>query len=418
MPNLPELFAEYDELAEDVARSKHDFFQGNVQRWLTFLKSAAPFAKPILQQLETAVDFNSWFEPYRLRLMGHGTKRIEWPQERNKRLGVQLLLFQQFVSGAIDPGTFALTVLHTGAHIRDGIAAIVGQIFVPMSRELRRFLVKSTTKQLNPAPIPIPGAPPSALSELKRYEQELEAILSRFSHNHEGIHIKLEDDGVYRQYVRELVDLLNDVLGSNGYSRQIAVEANEGTSNFYKSPSYKSVENIIGVLRAVQTRLARNPELLNRNASTAASEMSSKIFIVHGRAGLEQAVARFVTQIGLEPIILHEQANQGRTIIEKFEAHSDVGFAVVLLTPDDVGSARGGKQQPRARQNVILELGYFIGRLGRDRVCALLQGEIELPSDILGVVWATLDEHGAWKLNLAKELEAAKYNFDWAKIGS
>jgi predicted nucleotide-binding protein len=103
-----------------------------------------------------------------------------------------------------------------------------------------------------------------------------------------------------------------------------------------------------------------------------ASAPRKNVFIVHGQAdGPREAVARFLEQLGIEPIILHEHANRGRTIIEKFEAHADVGFAIILLTPDDMGVAQGGKQRPRARQNVILELGYFIGRLGRSHVCAL-----------------------------------------------
>jgi predicted nucleotide-binding protein len=144
---------------------------------------------------------------------------------------------------------------------------------------------------------------------------------------------------------------------------------------------------------------------------------STKVFIVHGHAeGPREAVARFLEQLGLEPIVLHERANRGRTIIEKFEAHADVGFAIVLLTPDDEGGRQGGKQHPRARQNVILELGYFIGRLGRSQVCALKAGDVELPSDILGVAWTPLDPGGAWKQRLAKELEAAGYGLDWNKM--
>jgi predicted nucleotide-binding protein len=255
----------------------------------------------------------------------------------------------------------------------------------------------------------------ATLSELKSYEERLTAILSRFNHTRDGIHIKREDDAPFRQYVRELIDLLNDVLGRNNYSGQIAVEFNEGVSNFIGSPSYKSVENIISIVRAVQTRLARNPPTLSRNNASEV-KMSRKIFIVHGHSGIEESIARFITQIGLEPVILHEQPNQGRTIIEKFENYSDVGFAVVLLTPDDVGGPRDGAQQARARQNVILELGYFIGHLGRGQVCALVRGNIELPSDILGVVWEALDEHGAWRTKLARELRAAGYEFDWSKI--
>lgn len=106
---------------------------------------------------------------------------------------------------------------------------------------------------------------------------------------------------------------------------------------------------------------------------TPASQKSDRIFIVHGHdAAARESVARFLENLGFEAVILHEQANRGRTVIEKVEANSDVGFAVVLLTPDDLG--RGISEadlEPRARQNVLLELGYFIGRLGRENVCAL-----------------------------------------------
>jgi len=86
-------------------------------------------------------------------------------------------------------------------------------------------------------------------------------------------------------------------------------------------------------------------------------------------------VARFLLEVGLEPVILHEQANRGMTVVEKLQANANVGFAVVLLTPDDEGkSSTEGQLKPRARQNVILELGYFVGLLGRDRVCALRKG--------------------------------------------
>lgn len=147
------------------------------------------------------------------------------------------------------------------------------------------------------------------------------------------------------------------------------------------------------------------------------SPFSRKIFIVHGHDdGARETVARFLERIGLEAIILHEQANQGRTIIEKVVANSDVGFAIVLLTPDDEGCVKGGTPEPRARQNVLLELGYFIGRLGRDKVCALKRGALEIPSDFAGVVWQTMDSNGGWKQALARELEAAGHSIDWNKV--
>jgi hypothetical protein len=142
---------------------------------------------------------------------------------------------------------------------------------------------------------------------------------------------------------------------------------------------------------------------------------SNKVFIVHGHdeAAL-QGLARFLEKLGLEAIVLKEQPDQGRTIIEKFEASaSDVGYAVVLLTPDDVGSARSDLQQNiRARQNTLFELGYFAAKLGRGRVCLLRKGDVEIPSDLFGIVYTTLDASDGWKMNLMRELKAAGLEFD------
>ncbi len=145
---------------------------------------------------------------------------------------------------------------------------------------------------------------------------------------------------------------------------------------------------------------------------------SRKVFIVHGHDGeAREGVARFLEKIGFEAIILHEQANRGMTVIEKVNAHGDVGFAVVLLTPDDEGRVKsGGELEPRARQNVLLELGYFIGRIGRDKVCALKKGNVEIPSDFAGVVWQEMDATSGWKQALARELQAAGHQIDWNSV--
>ena len=145
--------------------------------------------------------------------------------------------------------------------------------------------------------------------------------------------------------------------------------------------------------------------------------LSRKVFIVHGHDnGARELVAGFLERIGLEAIILHEQPNQGRTVIEKVVAHGDVGFAVVLLTPDDEGCVKGGTPAARPRQNVLLELGYFIGRLGRDKICALKRGELEIPSDFAGVIWDQMDDSGKWKARIACELEAVGHAIDWSKV--
>jgi len=143
-----------------------------------------------------------------------------------------------------------------------------------------------------------------------------------------------------------------------------------------------------------------------------------KVFIVHGHDELaKQTVARFVSQLDLTPIILHEQPNKGRTIIEKLEAHTSVDFAIVLLTPDDIGYPANdkSKKSTRARQNVLLELGLFIGVLGRSRVCALYKRGVEIPSDYQGVLFTPMDDAGAWKLSLAREIKQAGVDIDMNK---
>lgn len=143
-----------------------------------------------------------------------------------------------------------------------------------------------------------------------------------------------------------------------------------------------------------------------------------KIFIVHGHdEAAREGLARFCENIGFEAIILHEQASRGMTVAEKLREYGDVGFAVVLLTPDDVGRAvKETDLRPRARQNVLLELGYFVGRLGADRVCALMRGAVEIPSDYVGVVYTEFDQAGAWKNKLGLELQAAGFEIDWNKV--
>jgi len=144
----------------------------------------------------------------------------------------------------------------------------------------------------------------------------------------------------------------------------------------------------------------------------------SKVFIVHGHdEGPRETLARFLEQQGLEAVILHEQASRGMTIPEKLAQYGNVGFAVVLLTPDDLGRSKASAdERPRARQNVILELGYFVGRLGREKVCGLLKGDIDIPTDYVGTVYIDWDDAGAWKIALAKELDAAGYDINFNKI--
>lgn len=177
-----------------------------------------------------------------------------------------------------------------------------------------------------------------------------------------------------------------------------------------------NLERAQGILRRMIDGIGAKDAV---QTETPVEEHSSRVFVVHGHDEVKILQVKELLQYqGLVPVILRDQPNSGRTIIDKFEQSSDVGFAVVLMTADDVGSKQSEAEElnPRARQNVVLELGYFIGKLGRPRVCALLEARVEIPSDIHGVVYTPIDENGAWKYALLDELRAAGYAIDKNKI--
>lgn len=145
----------------------------------------------------------------------------------------------------------------------------------------------------------------------------------------------------------------------------------------------------------------------------------SQVFIVHGHdEAAKTKTARFIEKLGLKPIILHEQASGSKTVIEKIETYSNVGFGIVLYTPCDIGAKDESNPtyKKRARQNVVFEHGFLIGKIGRENVCALVKGEIETPNDISGVVYVKMDEDEAWHLKIARELRNSGYDIDMNRL--
>ena len=179
------------------------------------------------------------------------------------------------------------------------------------------------------------------------------------------------------------------------------------------TPDSAFVEACQDGLRTSQAIFQTYLDEMNDTSSIALIHQSdvSKVFIVHGHDGkLKEEVARIVEKQNIEAIILSEKANQGRTIIEKFENYSDVGGAICLFTADDVGSEKNDSlTKSRARQNVVFETGYFMGKLGRDHVVLLADGEIEMPSDLSGVVYTNAKN---WQFDLLKELKAMGYTIN------
>ena len=174
----------------------------------------------------------------------------------------------------------------------------------------------------------------------------------------------------------------------------------------------KLMDGHINDLEGIRDELPLIPEPHSAASSEQVATTGSEVFIVHGHDhGAKDTIAREVENLGLTAVILHEQPNRGRTIIEKLEELAkSASFAIVLLTPDDLGALKDridDTPNPRARQNVVFELGYFIGKLGRKRVCPIYKGEIESPSDIDGIVYVHMDEGGAWRQDLTQEMESA-----------
>ena len=169
-------------------------------------------------------------------------------------------------------------------------------------------------------------------------------------------------------------------------------------------------ERMLNLLSTIKEEIVLFGPISSQNQVEVNSEtQTDKIFIVHGHdEGARESVARFLEKVGLEPVILHEQAGHSKTLIEKLEHYSQVRFALVVMTPDDVGGKNESALKPRARQNVVLELGYFLGLLGRSKVRALYKGNLELPSDIMGVEYIPMNDE-SWKLKLVRELEASGF---------
>lgn len=187
---------------------------------------------------------------------------------------------------------------------------------------------------------------------------------------------------------------------------------------------HKDIDDKVHRLDSIVERLELIPVSDQVKAATSSTSKPkrtidrNKVFIVHGHdneAKLE--VARFIEKIGFEPIILHEQASGSKTIIEKIETYSDVGFGVVIYTPCDLGakSSDTANFNGRARQNVVFEHGFLMGKLGRPNVCPLVKGSVETPNDISGIVYTSMDSTN-WQLELANELRTAGYAVDMNKV--
>lgn len=199
----------------------------------------------------------------------------------------------------------------------------------------------------------------------------------------------------------------------------------ETSPSDYANAQRVGVQETIALLKAAKLELeiTEGPSSSSNTPADPAREPSERIFIVHGRDDARKyALSSFLQNLtGTQPVILHQQPNAGQVLIEKFEATAtSAGYSVVLLTADDLGRAKElatDDERPRARQNVVFEMGFFFGLLGRKRVAVLYDHGVELPSDITGIVYIALDDAGAWKGQLASEISHAGLQIaDWSAV--
>ena len=212
----------------------------------------------------------------------------------------------------------------------------------------------------------------------------------------------------YGENSKEVVD-----FGNTHFSLMIYT-FNETESDYIEACKSGLVKSK-AVFEVYLEELKENDVTPDNEATWDNSISKSKVFVVHGHdEALKQEVARIVEKQGLEAIILSEQANHGKTIIEKFEENTDVGAAICLFTGDDYGKAKDVEDDNlRARQNVVFEAGYFMGKLGRENVILIANPEIELPSDLQGVVY-TNDK--SWQIDVLKELREIGYTIDFNRV--
>lgn len=214
---------------------------------------------------------------------------------------------------------------------------------------------------------------------------------------------------------------LNNLLEIHIYEIDMDEHSEEEINRFKKSAYYKSDTFIsVDVLEKIGKEITDEyiSTVFDNNVymNKEQSKSSKEVFIVHGRdIALKEMVARFLEKMNIRPVILNEKENNGRTIIEKL-VNQQVGYAIVLYTPCDECQLPNNVEEKRARQNVLFEHGYFIGKLGRENTCTIVDESVSLPSDVVGLGYIKYENSDSWKIYLAKELKKAGYDIDLNKL--
>lgn len=236
--------------------------------------------------------------------------------------------------------------------------------------------------------------------------------------------VKLADE--IEEWSEENLRLLATSLSSDAYAYEYNESIRRPRINRNRDPRdevtrfREALDDQLVALDSICKRIELLEEENPARTGKKRPAVAQRVFIVHGHDDAARLqVETTLHKLGFDPVVLSEATSGGKTIIEKFESHSaDVGYAIVILTPDDEANSR---RQPetrsfRARQNVVFELGYFVAKLGRSHVCTLSKEGVEIPTDLHGVVYVPMDEHGHWKLRIAKEMKQAGLPVDLNKL--
>lgn len=228
------------------------------------------------------------------------------------------------------------------------------------------------------------------ISILENYKKEFMVILDNYVDKYsDGLDMRYDDEPIYKQKIIEIKDFLNDILGENKYVKEIDQTYILGMKNFLNSPSHRSVQNVISIISAAITRIERNKNIIiKQNKEINDETIKENVFIIHGKSEAKWRELKDILEkeFKLTPIILSEKPDTGRTIIEKFEEYAKTcSCAIAIFTPDDEVVSNGEKYL-QARPNVIYELGWFCGHIGRDKVILLLKEGTTIFSDFGGIV--------------------------------
>ncbi|MGI2146076.1 TIR domain-containing protein [Shewanella frigidimarina] len=215
------------------------------------------------------------------------------------------------------------------------------------------------------------------------------------------------DTSGYSDELRDKCLKIANQLSRGAYSAKL------GSQLSYSAPTQQKTQQ---PSQALVKQYFQQPAPTEQPMNLASLASKQKVFIVHGHDdNLRMQIEIFVRTVGLDPIVLMNQASGGNTIIEKIEEYGDVDYAIVLYTPCDEGRNKGAQDlNGRARQNVVFEHGYFIARLGRKKVSAMVKPGVEIQNDIQGVVYIPTDKD--WQTQLLKEFHKAGLEFNASKL--